>query len=136
MEGVKQGKTALTRRGGTSAAAIPATHDAGCINAARRGVESYGPGLRFRRAIIPFGGIKDGWGGSCKGVQSRKLDPMIKESLHPNTRKTHSGACSTVYTGRPALPVKSGVLAGADAYGRGRIIGDYRRCSWREIDYR
>ncbi len=65
--------------------------------------------------------------GSCKAY-NRELDPMLKKNLFTEYRKTHNRGVFDVYTKDILNCRKSGVLTGLpDAYGRGRIIGDYRR---------
>ena len=87
----------------------------------------------LKRALIPFGGIKM-IEGSCKAY-NRELDPMIKK-IFTEYRKTHNQGVFDVYTPDILRCRKSGVLTGLpDAYGRGRIIGDYRRVALYGIDY-
>lgn len=74
---------------------------------------------------MPFGGIKM-VEGSCK-IYGRELDPEVKK-IFTEYRKTHNQGVFDVYTPDILRCRKSGVLTGLpDAYGRGRIIGDYRR---------
>ena len=87
----------------------------------------------LKRAIIPFGGIKM-VEGSCKAY-NRELDPMLKK-IFTEYRKTHNQGVFDVYTPDILRCRKSGVLTGLpDAYGRGRIIGDYRRVALYGIDF-
>jgi hypothetical protein len=61
------------------------------------------------------------------GAYDRELDPMLKK-IFTEYRKTHNQGVFDVYTKDILNCRKSGVLTGLpDAYGRGRIIGDYRR---------
>ncbi|XPE24169.1 hypothetical protein ACNKHM_02060 [Shigella sonnei] len=67
--------------------------------------------------------------GSCKAY-NRELDPMIKKSSL-NTVKLITRACSKCHICIFCV-AEIRVLTGLpDAYGRGRIIGDYRRCAVR-----
>ncbi len=73
--------------------------------------------------------------GSCKAY-NRELDPMIKKKSSLNTVKLTTRGVFDVYTPDILRCRKSGVLTGLpDAYGRGRIIGDYRRVALYGIDY-
>ena len=72
--------------------------------------------------------------GSCE-VYGRQLDPEV-EHIFTEYRKTHNQGVFDVYTPDILRCRKSGVLTGLpDAYGRGRIIGDYRRLAVYGIDY-
>ncbi len=72
--------------------------------------------------------------GSCK-VYGRELDPQLKK-VFTEYRKTHNQGVFDVYTKDILNCRKSGVLTGLpDAYGRGRIIGDYRRVAVYGIDF-
>ena len=82
---------------------------------------------------MPFGGIKM-VEGSCK-VYGRELDPKVKK-IFTEYRKTHNQGVFDVYTPDILRCRKSGVLTGLpDAYGRGRIIGDYRRVALYGVDF-
>ena len=86
----------------------------------------------LKRAIMPFGGIKM-VEGSCK-VYGRELDPKVKK-IFTEYRKTHNQGVFDAYTPEMRLVRKSGVITGLpDAYGRGRIIGDYRRVALYGVD--
>ncbi|GAM76487.1 pyeuvate formate-lyase [Vibrio ishigakensis] len=72
--------------------------------------------------------------GSCKAYD-RELDPQVKK-IFSEYRKTHNAGVFDVYTPDILKCRKSGVLTGLpDAYGRGRIIGDYRRVALYGIDF-
>nr|WP_330382089.1 formate C-acetyltransferase [Thermotalea metallivorans] len=79
----------------------------------------------LKRAVMPYGGIKmvkD----ACEAY-GYTLDSQIEE-IFTKYRKTHNQGVFDVYTPEMRLARKSGVITGLpDAYGRGRIIGDYRR---------
>ena len=72
--------------------------------------------------------------GSCH-VYGRELDPQLKK-IFTDYRKTHNQGVFDVYTKDILNCRKSGVITGLpDAYGRGRIIGDYRRVALYGIDF-
>ncbi|MDO5056049.1 MAG: formate C-acetyltransferase [Lautropia sp.] len=111
------------------------------------GITSHGPGYidkdletivglqtdePLKRAIMPFGGLKMVQD-SCK-IYDVALNPVVTETF-TKYRKTHNQGVFDVYTPDIRRCRKSGVLTGLpDAYGRGRIIGDYRRVALYGID--
>lgn len=79
----------------------------------------------LKRAIMPFGGIRI-VEKSCEAY-GRKVDPEVEEIFH-NYRKTHNDGVFDAYTPDVRAARSSHLLTGLpDGYGRGRIIGDYRR---------
>ncbi|WP_075181200.1 formate C-acetyltransferase [Pantoea sp. 1.19] len=117
----------------TALASTITAHDAGYIDAALEKIVGLQTDAPLKRAIIPFGGIKM-VEGSCK-VYGRELDPQLKK-IFTEYRKTHNQGVFDVYTPDILRCRKSGILTGLpDAYGRGRIIGDYRRVALYGIDY-
>ena len=86
----------------------------------------------LKRAIICNGGIRMAET-SCK-VYGRELNPEISK-IFTQYRKTHNQGVFDVYTPDIKACRKSGVITGLpDAYGRGRIVGDYRRVALYGID--
>lgn len=79
----------------------------------------------LKRAIMPFGG----WRMVKSGLEAYGFPPAPGlEQTFPAIRKTHNDGVFDVYTPDALKCRKSGVITGLpDAYGRGRIIGDYRR---------
>lgn len=79
----------------------------------------------LKRAIMPFGG----WRMVKNGLEAYGFPPAADlEKIFPAIRKTHNDGVFDVYTPDALKCRKSGVITGLpDAYGRGRIIGDYRR---------
>ena len=86
----------------------------------------------FRRAIMPTGG----WGMIENGLKAigREPDPAVRETF-TKYRKTHNAAVFDQYTPEIRACRRSSIITGLpDAYGRGRIIGDYRRVALYGVD--
>ncbi|WP_174847062.1 formate C-acetyltransferase [Yersinia artesiana] len=134
MEGIKlENRTHAPVDFDTDVAATITSHDAGYINKDLETIVGLQTEKPLKRALIPFGGIKM-VEGSCK-VYGRELDPQLKK-VFTEYRKTHNQGVFDVYTKDILNCRKSGVLTGLpDAYGRGRIIGDYRRVAVYGIDF-
>lgn len=79
----------------------------------------------FKRAIFPYGGLKMVEAGlKAAGIEA---DPLVHEAF-TKYRRTHNDGVFDAYTEEIRACRKSGIITGLpDAYGRGRIIGDYRR---------
>lgn len=78
----------------------------------------------LKRAIMPFGGVRM----VRKSLEAygRTMSPRVTEVF--KYRKTHNDGVFDVYTAEMKKARHSGIITGLpDAYGRGRIIGDYRR---------
>ncbi|RFA36744.1 formate C-acetyltransferase [Virgibacillus dokdonensis] len=87
----------------------------------------------FKRGLMPFGGIRMAKN-SCEAY-GYELD---KETEHIFTeyRKTHNQGVFDAYTPDMRKARKAGIITGLpDAYGRGRIIGDYRRVALYGVDF-
>ncbi|MGY5450031.1 formate C-acetyltransferase [Agarivorans sp. MS3-6] len=134
MEGIKEeNRTHSPVDFDTSVISTITSHDAGYINKDLETVVGLQTEAPLKRAIIPNGGIRM-IEGSCKAYD-RELDPAVSK-IYTDYRKTHNQGVFDVYTGAIMKCRKSGVLTGLpDAYGRGRIIGDYRRVALYGIDF-
>ena len=134
MEGIKiENKTHEPLDFDTDNPSTITSHKPGYINKDLEKIVGLQTDAPLKRAIMPFGGIKM-VKGSCE-VYGRQLDPEV-EHIFTEYRKTHNQGVFDVYTPDILRCRKSGVLTGLpDAYGRGRIIGDYRRVAVYGIDY-
>ncbi|MFC0229190.1 formate C-acetyltransferase [Serratia aquatilis] len=134
MEGIKlENRTHAPVDFDTNVVSTVTSHDAGYISKDLETIVGLQTEAPLKRALIPFGGIKM-VEGSCK-VYGRELDPQVKK-VFTEYRKTHNQGVFDVYTKDILNCRKSGILTGLpDAYGRGRIIGDYRRVALYGIDF-
>ncbi|TCK01467.1 formate C-acetyltransferase [Volucribacter psittacicida] len=134
MEGIKvENKTHEPYDFDTSNPSTITSHAPGYIKQELEQIVGLQTDAPLKRAIMPFGGIKM-VEGSCK-VYGRELDPEVKK-IFTEYRKTHNQGVFDVYTPDILRCRKSGVLTGLpDAYGRGRIIGDYRRLAVYGADF-
>jgi formate C-acetyltransferase len=86
----------------------------------------------LKRAIMPLGGIRVVK--SSLQAYGYQLDPQTEE-IFTKYRKTHNDGVFDGYTREMRLARRSGIITGLpDAYGRGRIIGDYRRVALYGVD--
>ncbi|AAW86085.1 formate C-acetyltransferase [Aliivibrio fischeri] len=134
MEGIKQeNATHAPVDFDTDVISTITAHDAGYIEKDLETIVGLQTDAPLKRAIIPNGGIRM-VEGSCKAYD-RELDPSISK-IYSEYRKTHNAGVFDIYTPDILKCRKSGVLTGLpDAYGRGRIIGDYRRVALYGIDF-
>lgn len=87
----------------------------------------------LKRAIMPFGGIRI-VEKSCEAY-GKKVDPEVDKLFH-TIRKTHNDGVFDAYTPDVRAARSSHLLTGLpDGYGRGRIIGDYRRIALYGVDF-
>ncbi|MBQ9796647.1 MAG: formate C-acetyltransferase [Clostridia bacterium] len=89
-------------------------------------------GAPLVRAVNPFGGIR--MARSACQAYGEQISPEIEKAFHYRT--THNDGVFRVYTETMRAMRHTGILTGLpDAYGRGRIIGDYRRVALYGIDF-
>ena len=87
----------------------------------------------FKRALQPFGGIK--MAEQALNMYGYEIDPQVKE-IFTKYRKTHNDGVYDAYTPEMRRARTAHILTGLpDTYGRGRIVGDYRRVALYGIDY-
>lgn len=100
-------------------------HKAGYIDRDNEVIVGLQTDQPFKRAIFPSGGLRMVEAGlKAAGF---KADPHVHEAF-TKYRKTHNDGVFDAYTPEIMKCRKSGIITGLpDAYGRGRIIGDYRR---------
>ena len=108
------------------------SHDAGYLNKDLEQIVGLQTDKPFKRALQPFGGIRMAQQ-ACKEY-GFEVDPEVVE-IFTKYRKTHNQGVFDAYTPEMRLARHSAILTGLpDAYGRGRIIGDYRRVALYGID--
>lgn len=108
------------------------SHKPGYIDRDREIIVGLQTDAPLKRAIVPYGGIRMVQT-SCE-VYGKQLNPAVLETF-TKYRKTHNNGVFDAYTHDALLCRKTGLITGLpDAYGRGRIIGDYRRVALYGVD--
>ena len=108
------------------------SHEAGYIDKDLEDIVGLQTDAPLKRAIMPFGGIRI-VEKSCEAY-GRKVDDKVEEIFH-KYRKTHNDGVFSVYTPDIRAARSSHLITGLpDGYGRGRIIGDYRRVALYGVD--
>ena len=101
------------------------SHGAGYIDKNLETIVGLQTDAPLKRSMQPFGGIRMAET-SCKSY-GYEVDPKVSE-IFTKYRKTHNQGVFDVYTPEMKAARHSAIITGLpDAYGRGRIIGDYRR---------
>ena len=114
---------------------IPSTivsHGAAYLNKDTEQIVGFQTDKPLKRAFMPFGGIRTAVT-ACKSY-GYEVDPEII-NVFMNWRKTHNQGVFDVYTPEMKAARHAHIITGLpDAYGRGRIIGDYRRVALYGVD--
>jgi len=109
------------------------SHAAGYIDKANEVIVGLQSDAPLKRAINLYGGLKNAED-AC-AAYGYSLNPAIKDFFAKH-RRTHNDAVFAAYTPEMRSARKLGIITGLpDSYGRGRIIGDYRRVSLYGVDY-
>ncbi len=108
------------------------SHGPGYLNKDKEKIVGFQTDKPFKRALMPYGGIR--MAEKACADNGYTVDPEISEffSVH---RKTHNAGVFDAYTPEMRACRSSHIITGLpDAYGRGRIIGDYRRVALYGVD--
>lgn len=107
------------------------SHNAGYIDKDLEQIVGVQTDMPLKRAIMPFGGIR--MVHNSLEAYGREIDPETDRIFRH--RKTHNDGVFDVYTQEMKSARHSGIITGLpDSYGRGRIIGDYRRVALYGVD--
>ena len=108
------------------------SHGAGYLNKDLEMIVGFQTDKPFKRSLQPFGGIRMAQS-ACNENGYEVDDEVVK--IFTKYRKTHNQGVFDAYTPEMKLARKAAIITGLpDAYGRGRIIGDYRRIALYGID--
>ncbi|NKE07235.1 formate C-acetyltransferase [Mesobacillus selenatarsenatis] len=109
------------------------SHGPGYLDKSKEKVVGFQTDQPFKRSMQPFGGIRMAKA-ACEAY-GFELDKEV-EKIFTDFRKTHNQGVFDVYTKEMLQARKAGIITGLpDAYGRGRIIGDYRRVALYGVDF-
>ncbi len=108
------------------------SHKAGYLDKGLEKIVGFQTDKPFKRSLQPFGGIRMAQN-ACKENGYEVSQDVV--DIFTKYRKTHNQGVFDVYTPEMRLARKSAIITGLpDAYGRGRIIGDYRRVALYGLD--
>lgn len=117
----------------TSVISTLTSHKAGYLDKDLETIVGFQTDKPFKRSLQPFGGVK--MAESALKTYGYEIDSEVK-NIFTNIRKTHNQGVFDVYTDEMRRARTCAILTGLpDAYGRGRIIGDYRRIALYGIDF-
>ncbi len=108
------------------------SHGAGYLDKELETIVGFQTDKPFKRSLQPFGGIR--MAQAACSQNGYEVDSEITK-IFTEYRKTHNQGVFDAYTPEMKLARKSAIITGLpDAYGRGRIIGDYRRVALYGVD--
>ena len=108
------------------------SHAPGYLNKYKEKIVGLQTDKPFKRALMPYGGIR--LAEKALRENGYKINPTVKEFFEVH-RKTHNAGVFDAYTPEMRACRSSHIITGLpDAYGRGRIIGDYRRVALYGVD--
>ena len=109
------------------------SHAPGYLNQEKEKIVGLQTDKPFKRALQPYGGIR--MAQKACADNGYTLDPEVEEFFSTH-RKTHNAGVFDAYTPEMRACRSAHIITGLpDAYGRGRIIGDYRRIALYGIDF-
>ena len=109
-----------------------ASHKAGYFNKDLEKIVGMQTDKPFKRSLQPFGGIR--MAEEALKMYGYELSPRVRE-IFTKYRKTHNDGVFDAYTPEMRLARHAHILTGLpDTYGRGRIVGDYRRVALYGVD--
>ncbi|MGM0139594.1 formate acetyltransferase [Enterococcus sp. DIV0755b] len=109
------------------------SHGPGYLNKDLETVVGFQTEKPFKRSLQPFGGIR--MSEQAAEAYGYEIDSEVSH-IFRDYRKTHNQGVFDAYTPEMRAARRSGVITGLpDAYGRGRIIGDYRRVALYGVDF-
>ena len=116
----------------TSVISTITSHGPGYLNKEKETIVGFQTDKPFKRSLQPYGGIR--MAAKACSDNGYTIDPEVEEFFTVN-RKTHNAGVFDAYTPEMRACRSSHIITGLpDAYGRGRIIGDYRRVALYGVD--
>ena len=117
----------------TSIVSTVASHKAGYFDKSLEKIVGLQTDMPFKRSLQPFGGIR--MAEEALEMYGYHIDPEVKY-IFTHYRKTHNDGVYDAYTPEMRRARSAHILTGLpDTYGRGRIVGDYRRVALYGVDY-
>ena len=109
------------------------SHGPGYLDKDKEKIVGFQTDKPFKRALMPYGGIR--MAKQACADNGYTIDPEIEEFFTTH-RKTHNAGVFDAYTSEMRRCRTNHIITGLpDAYGRGRIIGDYRRAALYGVDF-
>jgi formate C-acetyltransferase len=108
------------------------SHGPGYLDQAKEKIIGLQTDRPLKRGIVAYGGVR--MAEQALEAYGYKLDPKLADFFQKH-RRTHNDGVFAAYTPEMMAARKSGIITGLpDSYGRGRIIGDYRRVALYGVD--